>query len=83
MINSQSRKAIRYLVDMTLNADGSQRQLETDKPLVMHSLYVGYKLFEYGYDKELVTAGIYTTLTKVPVLLSDRSKSILEAELLI
>lgn len=52
------QRAIKLLVDSCLDSDGSQKNLETSKPLVMHSLRIALRLIETRERHELVTAAI-------------------------
>lgn len=56
--DAEIAKAIRFLIDVCLDKEGNQRPLKTDKPLVMHSLRVAFKLLREGYDEEIVIAAI-------------------------
>ena len=51
------QKAIRFMVDKFLKTDGTQKELHTEKPVVIHSLKTGFILFDFGYEKDLVIAG--------------------------
>lgn len=52
------QRAVKFMTDKFLEADGTQKKLHTQKPAVMHSLRTGLVLFEYGYEKDLVIAGL-------------------------
>lgn len=58
------QKAIKFLVDKLLDKNGNQIELHTDKPLVTHSLKVGFILLDNNYDKDLVIAGILHDLNE-------------------
>lgn len=52
------QKAIKFLADSILDEEGKQIPLKTDKPLLIHCLRVGIILSDFGYNKEIVIAGI-------------------------
>lgn len=51
------QKAVRFLVDCCLDKEGKQK-IPQSKPLVMHSLRVGFNLLKRGYDKDIVIGAI-------------------------
>lgn len=51
------QKAVKYLIDACLNEEGNQK-IANPKPVVAHSLRVGFNLLNRGYDNDLVIAGI-------------------------
>lgn len=52
------QKAIKFLADSILDEQGEQIPLKTDKPLLIHCLRVGMILSDFGYNKEILIAGI-------------------------
>ena len=56
--DAEMARAIWFLVNTCLDEKGKQRLLRTDKPLVMHSLRVAFKLLEQDYNREVVIAAI-------------------------
>ena len=51
------QKAIRFLVDRCLDKKGSQK-IANPKPVVAHSLRMGFDLLRRGYDKNIVIGAI-------------------------
>ena len=51
------QKAIRFLIDCCLDKEGKQKIPQT-KPLVMHSLRIGFDLLRRGYEKDIVIGAI-------------------------
>ena len=58
------QKAIKFLTEKLLDHNGDQIPLHTDKPLVIHSLRTGFILLDYGYEKDIVIAGILHDLNE-------------------
>jgi GTP pyrophosphokinase len=53
----EMQKAIRFLIDCCLDKEGDQK-IANIKPVVMHSLRVGFNLLRRGYDKDIVIGAI-------------------------
>lgn len=53
----ETQRAIRFLIDCCLDEKGRQK-ISQSKPLVMHSLRVGFDLLKRGYDKDIVIGAI-------------------------
>jgi len=51
-------QAIWFLMNACVNKEGDRKLLKTDKPFVMHSLTMAFKLLEQGYDKEVILGAI-------------------------
>jgi len=53
----QIQRAIRFLIDCCLNREGDQK-IANPKPVVMHSLRIGFDLLKRGYVKDIVIGAI-------------------------
>ena len=51
-------QAIWFLMNACVHKEGDRKLLKTDKPFVMHSLTMAFKLLEQGYDKEVILGAI-------------------------
>lgn len=51
------QKAVKFLIDACLDDNGDQK-IANPKPVVAHSLRVGWDLLKRGYDNDIVIAGI-------------------------
>jgi len=53
----QLQKAVKFLIDCCLDRNGNQKIVNT-KPVVAHSLRMGFDLLRRGYDSDLVIAAL-------------------------
>lgn len=57
------QKAVKFLIDCCLDRNGNQKIVNT-KPVVAHSLRIGFDLLRRGYDNDLVIAAILHDLNE-------------------
>ncbi|PJE72766.1 MAG: hypothetical protein COV00_03565 [Candidatus Tagabacteria bacterium CG10_big_fil_rev_8_21_14_0_10_40_13] len=53
----QIQRATRFLIDCCLNREGNQK-IANQKPVVMHSLRIGFDLLKRGYSKDIIIGAI-------------------------